>query len=194
MHAMQYEITLPADYDMGIIRDRVATRGKTLDDFSGLGLKVYGIRERGVDGSTVNQYSPLYLWHEQAGMNAFLWGGPFNGIIDSFGRPAVRHWTVLGFEEGPAFDTPPLAAGKHVERIPVETDPVEFLGAALDGLREHVRQEGAHSGALAVDPHTWELVRYSLWHQEAPTSDEVRYRILHLSSPHLSELRRGQQW
>ena len=24
MHAMQYEITLPADYDMGIIRDRVA--------------------------------------------------------------------------------------------------------------------------------------------------------------------------
>ena len=26
MHAMQYEITLPADYDMGIIRERVATR------------------------------------------------------------------------------------------------------------------------------------------------------------------------
>ena len=26
MHAMQYEITLPADYDMKIIRERVATR------------------------------------------------------------------------------------------------------------------------------------------------------------------------
>lgn len=194
MHAMQYEITLPADYDMGIIRERVATRGHLLDYFGGLGLKVYGIRERGVDGSTLNQYSPFYLWHEEAGMNAFLFGGPFSGIVDSFGRPAVQHWTVLGFEEGPAFGTPPVAAGKHVERIPAEADPVAFLGEALDGLREHLRQDGAHSGALAVDPRTWEVVRYSLWRDEAPESDEVRYRILHLSSPQLPELRRGRQW
>lgn len=27
MHAMQYEITLPADDDMGVIRHRVRTRG-----------------------------------------------------------------------------------------------------------------------------------------------------------------------
>lgn len=51
MHAMQYEITLPADYDMGIIHDRVATRGALLDTFPGLGLKAYCVRERGVDGS-----------------------------------------------------------------------------------------------------------------------------------------------
>ena len=30
MYAMQYEITLPADYDMGIIRHRVATKGDLL--------------------------------------------------------------------------------------------------------------------------------------------------------------------
>lgn len=194
MYAMQYEITLPADYDMDIIRERVATHGHALDDFAGLGLKVYGIRERGVDGSTLNQYSPFYLWRDQAGMNEFLWGGFFNGIIASFGRPEVQHWTALGFEEGPAFGTPPVAAGKHVEQVPAETDPVEFLGEALDGLREHVRQDGAHSGVLAVDPRTWQLVRYSLWRDEAPKSDEVRYRILHLSSPQLGELRRGRQW
>ena len=29
MQAMQYEITLPADYDMAIIRHRVATKGPT---------------------------------------------------------------------------------------------------------------------------------------------------------------------
>ncbi|MEV6912670.1 DUF4865 family protein [Amycolatopsis sp. NPDC051071] len=194
MQAMQYEITLPADYDMGIIRERVATRGHLLDDFDGLGLKVYGIRERGVDGSTLNQYSPFYLWHDTAGMNAFLFGGPFTGIVDSFGRPSVRHWTVLGFEEGPAFGTPPAAAGKHVEQIPAEADPVAFVGEALDGLRDHVRRDGAHSAALAVDPSTWQVVRYSLWRDEAPEQDEVRYRILHLSSPRLEELRRGRQW
>jgi hypothetical protein len=31
MNIMQYEITLPADYDMGIIRNRVATRGNATD-------------------------------------------------------------------------------------------------------------------------------------------------------------------
>ncbi len=72
MQAMQYEITLPADYDMAIIRDRVARKGALTDDFDGLGLKVYGIRELGVDGSPVNQYAPFYLWASLDGMNRFL--------------------------------------------------------------------------------------------------------------------------
>ena len=74
MYAMQYEITLPSDYDMNIIRHRVATKGHLLDMFPGLGLKAYLIRECGVDGSLVNQYAPFYLWASIAGMNRFLWG------------------------------------------------------------------------------------------------------------------------
>ena len=34
---MQYEITLPTDYDMGIIRRRVETTAHRMDDFEGLG-------------------------------------------------------------------------------------------------------------------------------------------------------------
>ncbi|WP_290870364.1 DUF4865 family protein, partial [Hamadaea sp.] len=34
---MQYAIRLPADYDMGIIRDRVARKGHLLDRWEGLG-------------------------------------------------------------------------------------------------------------------------------------------------------------
>lgn len=79
MHAMQYEITLPADYDMGIIRTRVATKGHLLDAFPGLGLKAYLIRER-AGGSPVNQYAPFYLWRAPEGMNAFLWGAGFQGL------------------------------------------------------------------------------------------------------------------
>ena len=75
MYAMQYVITLPADYDMGIIRDRVTTKGPLLDTFPGLGLKAYLIRERGVDISPVNQYAPFYLWATVDGMTRFLWGG-----------------------------------------------------------------------------------------------------------------------
>lgn len=75
MYAMQYELTLPADYDMGIIRKRVAARGLATDIFPGLGLKAYLILERGVEGSKVNQYAPFYLWTAISGMSRFLWGG-----------------------------------------------------------------------------------------------------------------------
>lgn len=101
MHAMQYEITLPADYDMGIIRNRVAAKGHLLDKYAGLGAKAYLIRERGVDGSPVNQYAPFYLWNTPEGMNSFLWGPGFQGIVDDFGRPEVQHWGGLAFAEGP---------------------------------------------------------------------------------------------
>ncbi|MEV5342921.1 DUF4865 family protein, partial [Streptomyces sp. NPDC052676] len=77
MHAMQYEITLPADYDMDVVRARVARVGHALDDWEGLGFKAYLTRERGVWGSPVNQYAPFYLWNTVRGMNSFLWGGGF---------------------------------------------------------------------------------------------------------------------
>ena len=79
MHAMQYELTLPADYDMAVIRGRVARVGHLLDDWEGLGLKTYLMRERGVNGSPVNQYAPFYLWNTVEGMNGFLWGSASRG-------------------------------------------------------------------------------------------------------------------
>lgn len=75
MYAMQYEITLPADYDMKIIRDRVAGRGRFTDAYEDLGFKAYLVRERGTEGSPVNEYAPFYLWKATGGMNRFLWGG-----------------------------------------------------------------------------------------------------------------------
>lgn len=53
MHLMHDEIVLPADYDMSIIRERVASRGAALDAFGGLGAKAYGIREVGVRDAPV---------------------------------------------------------------------------------------------------------------------------------------------
>lgn len=44
VHVTQYEIALPADYDMEIISRRVAARGSATDDFPHLGLKAYAVR------------------------------------------------------------------------------------------------------------------------------------------------------
>lgn len=218
MHAMQYRITLPADYDMGIIRHRVASRGHLLDDFPGLGLKAYGVRERGVDGSPVNQYAPFYLWSAPEAMNAFLWGAGFRGVVEDFGRPVVEHWVGLAFEPGPAVGEPPHRAVRRVEPVPPGTDPATAVERAVARTRERARSAGVHSTALAIDPRHWELLHFTLLRDAAPggpgapedpgapgepgapaepgppVGSEERFRVLHLSAPELSGLRTGRHW
>ncbi|MGJ6965134.1 DUF4865 family protein [Streptosporangium sp. G11] len=196
MHAMQYEIGLPADYDMGVIRERVATRGHALDGYAGLGLKAYLIRERGVDGSPVNQYAPFYLWSSLTGMNDFLWGGGgFQNIVRDFGRPVVRHWTGVGHERGPSSAAVPRAASRRTDPIPADTDPAAMVERALAELRRHAGTAGVHSSALAVDPRHWEMVRFTLWEHEVPgEGDGTAYRVLHLSTPHLDDIATGRHW
>ncbi len=190
MYAMQYEITLPADYDMTIIRRRVETRGHLLDAFDGLGLKAYLIRERGVDGSPVNQYAPFYLWRSTAGMNRFLWGGGgFQGIVADFGRPPVRHWTGAALTHGPAYGSVPRAA--TLRTAPILADPAEAVERALDDL---AAAPGVHSAALAVDPRSWELAWFTLWEHTPPETAGTRYTVLHLSTPELAAIAPGRQW
>jgi hypothetical protein len=194
MHAMQYEITLPADYDMAIIRHRVATKGATTDDFDALGLKAYAIRERGVDGSPVNQYAPFYLWASVDGMNRFLWGAGFEALSRDFGRPVVRQWTGLAFERGPASDSPPSVATRRIETIAPDADAVAAIEAAVAATHARAGKPGVHSTALAVDTAAWELVHFTLRASPAPNDTRTAYQVLHLSSPHLDELKAGRQW
>lgn len=194
MQAMQYEITLPADYDMAIIRHRVATKGAMTDDFEGLGLKAYGIRERGVGGSPVNQYAPFYLWASGEGMNRFLWGAGFGGLSRDFGRPIVRQWTGLAFERGPASDAAPGFATRRIEPIAPDSDATENIEAALVETRERARATTVHSTALAIDTHAWELVHFTLGAGPAPGDGGTAYEVLHLSSPRFDDLKVGRQW
>jgi uncharacterized protein DUF4865 len=202
MQAMQYEITLPADYDMAIIRDRVATKGAMTDDFEGLGLKAYGIRERGVDGSPVNQYAPFYLWASLDGMNRFLWGAGFEGLSRDFGRPIVQHWTGLAFERGPASGVRPCAASRSTQAIAPDADVTAVIEAAVAATEDRAREAGVHSTALAVDTREWELVHFALWESRAAggsgavnasrasraAATETTYEVLHLSAPQFQDL------
>lgn len=182
MYAMQYELSLPADYDMEIIRKRVRDAASRTDGFPGLGVKAYLIRERGVDGSPVNQYAPFYVWQDVSGMNEFLWGGGlFTRIVDSFGRPPVRHWTGVDFQPGRANATTPIAATKHTALLAPDIDPTDPVRAAREELRERATLTSVHSTALAVDPQRWELVRFTLWTESPPESAGTRYEVLHVS-------------
>ncbi|MEV5509449.1 DUF4865 family protein [Streptomyces orinoci] len=194
MYAMQYEITLPADYAMDVIRQRVAAAAHLLDDRAGLGLKAYLIRENGREGSPVNQYAPFYLWQETGPMADFLvGGGGFQRIIGSFGRPAVHHWTGLAALPGPARAAVPRAATRRLTTLPEFADP-DGLAALFEEetarLHSTAGREGVHTTALAFDPRHWQLLRFTLWEDAAPADEDAteRYEVLHLSAPHLDAL------
>ncbi|CAM5647108.1 hypothetical protein SALBM311S_07564 [Streptomyces alboniger] len=194
MHAMQYELTLPADYDTDVIRDRVARIGHLLDDWEGLGFKTYLLRERGVDGSPVNQYAPFYLWNSVEGMNSFLWGGAFQGLSNDFGRPSVRQWTGVAYEEGGAARAPARVAVRQRQPVP---DGVDLAALMDDAVRETGRlagEDGAVLAATAVDTGRWELVRFSLWEHDMPKAEGDVFRVLHMSAPGRDLLPQGRQW
>jgi hypothetical protein len=175
MYTMQYEITLPADYDMSIIRRRVADRGTGFDGFEGLTYKAFLIRER-ANGSPVNQYAPFYMWHNTSGMNKFLWGGGgFQGIEADFGRPSVHHWTGVAHEPGPAGS--PRSATRVVQRISPGADLSSFVADEIASLGG----PGVYSTTVAIDPLSWELVRFTLWDELPPDAPGDRYEVLHLS-------------
>ena len=189
MYAMHYDIGLPSDYDMNIIKERVARTGAALDTWPGLGLKASLIRENGKAGATTNSYAPFYLWADTDGMNRFLWGGgAFSAIVKSFPRPAVRHWTGVSFSRGA--DVGALPEWAAIRRTPLTTqsDPTFEVEAAVIGAAARATEPGCHSIAIGVDPASWEIVRFSLLMQQPAQDEGAAYRVLHLSRPGLDTL------
>jgi hypothetical protein len=206
LFAQQYEITLPADYDMAVIRKRVAVGGASLDERAGLGLKAYLIRERGVEGSPVNQYAPFYLWNGAGPMAAFFVGdGGFFNIVRDFGRQPVRQWFGVACHTGPDRGAAPAAASRLVRTIPAAADATPerdgrglatWVGRAVEELARTAARPGVHTAALAVDPTSWELVRFILWRESVPADEETTecYEVLHLAEPEINALSEGRAW
>jgi Domain of unknown function (DUF4865) len=193
MIMMQYRVTLPADYDMGIIRHRVATTGHLLDDYPGLGVKAFLLREKDVDGSTVNEYAPFYLWADAAGAASFLWSGVgFTAIVRDFGRPTVRTW-IGGTSHSSAAD---LRTGRLAVRSTVDLgDDADIVAAAAgadDQCAAAVESPGTLLAAYGLDPHSWQLVTFTL-HSHSPVDvpeDAAVFQVLHVSAPEHDRLPR----
>jgi len=186
MIAMQYSFTLPADYNMDIVRQRIATKGALLDNLPGLVFKAY-LYADGSDGSHGNEnlYAPFYLWQDVEAMHGFLNGPGFAAVSKAFGWPSVQTWTPWH-----------ASVGTDVRQARYATRSVDTI-PPYSGLTELRQKEEVHAqrmleqGALAVvigfEPGSWSIVRLCLWRTASmPLStlpQERRYQVGHTSAP-----------
>lgn len=135
MLAMQYSFTLPADYDMGLIEQRIRDNGHRLNGFEGLEMKfyLYARRDDPVCASDLNLYAPLYLWRSVEGINRFLTSEGFAALCEHFGRPAVDIWLVeqvqaLG-SDAPAFATRRISpySGRSAGDVSHMANPAQLI-------------------------------------------------------------------
>jgi hypothetical protein len=189
----QYVIDLPANYDMQIIRDRVARAADTFDRFPGLGLKAFLVREKGLHGADSNQYAPVYLWPEVEALWDFVAGAGFDGLSQSFGRPSIQTW--LGF----ALARTEAACDPTRFRSLVREDVTIERGIDLMALRTREMSEarmavaevpGLCLRAVGLNIETWRLVRFDFWDrpQDALPAGSRSFEILHTSAPGVKNL------
>ena len=163
MLAMQYNFTLPADYDMDIIRQRITAKGPMIDGLPGLGFKAYLYALRGVHGPE-NLYSPFYLWHESEAMGRFFGGDIFVGVTRAFGWPSVKVWSVVHAATAPAIrDARQLS--REILPIAPHTSMAELRESENNLARAAASQEGVLGVITAFEPTTWTLMRARLWRE-----------------------------
>lgn len=185
MITMQYSITLPADYDMGIVRQRIAERGHLTDDFPLLAFKAYLYADTNETyaAGREKRYAPFYLWHDVQGMNTFLGGAGFAGVVAAFGRPAVRTWSAWRAET-----VPDLSVATHAscETVPIPAHVA--LGDLRDSEIASAKADFDHGALAAIsayDPAHWSVMRFRLWRDVVGTASEAAdiYQVGHVSQP-----------
>ncbi|NVZ20574.1 DUF4865 family protein [Pseudomonas costantinii] len=160
MFAKQYSHRLPADYDMGVIRQRAAQLGPLWDHTEGLLFKAFIAQERGQGPGVGNLYASVYLWSDPLQAADFLLGERFQKVLDSFGRPPIESWLPLDVQRGPAQN----ALSLYREEWPLEPGADRAGILAQEKLRNQQLADSRDTFAvfLALDVQAWRWVRITL--------------------------------
>ena len=178
MIATQYKITLPSDYDMNIIRDRVKNNGYKTDGFEDLKFKLYLITEKGKNNNLQNSYCPLYIWKDSNGLNKFLFNGFYDNIINSFGWQKVN----VGI---PLIDatTYKIKDSRYLLEITRTIEPQESLNNLRDRIEKDILITGKTEYTVVYNPDKW---KYNIYYfandlSELKIEEGTIYDILHVS-------------
>ena len=174
MISMQYKIRLSDDFDMNIIRKRVAENGYKMDGFQDLFFKAYLISEK-TDDNQHNEYAPLYLWKDSEGMNKFIFDGFYDNILNSFGWQKIDVAIPMIYELAEDLKT-----AKFVLENRYQVEPTQKMHR-FSFLRDYPTCKGK---LLVYNPEKWQCVEYYFFDEmptEVATSNQY-YQILHLST------------
>lgn len=178
MIASQYKITLPSDYNMDIIRERVRENGYKTDGFEELKFKLYLITEKGVNHNLQNSYCPLYLWKGSNGLNKFLFNGFYDYILNSFGWQKVN----IGI---PLIDTTTdkIKANRYLLQVKGEIQPQERLNDFSDRIRESLPAIQNAEYIVIYNPDKWKYEAFYFLNDLNKVNGigGVIYQILHVS-------------
>lgn len=178
MITSQYKITLPSNYDMDIIRERVRNNGHKTDGFDELKFKLYLITEKGVNHNLQNSYCPLYLWKDSNGLNKFLFNGYYDNILNSFGWQQIN----IGI---PLIDTTTnkIVENKYLFQVEGEIQPQESLNDFTDQIRERIATIENTECLVIYNPDKWKYEAFYFLNDLAKVSGTcgVIFQILHVS-------------
>lgn len=178
MIATQYKITLPSDYDMEIIRERVRNNGHKTDGFEDLKFKLYLITEKGINHNLQNSYCPIYLWKDSNGLNKFLFNGYYDNILNSFGWQNVN----IGV---PLIDTTTsrIKESNYLFQIKGDIKQQESLNNLKDKIEESIPAIAETEYIVIYNPDKW---KYEVFYfindvDQVKELDGAIYQILYVS-------------
>ena len=173
MIAMQYKIVLPNDYDMKKIYQRVADNGNKTDGFRDLLFKAYLVANKNNTHHRQNEYSPLYVWKSNEGMNTFIFNGFYNNILQSFGWQTIHIYIVLHYHLEADFKP-----SKYVLACERKIKPALSMAAPAFSYTP----KDCMGKVLVYSPETWCYTEYYFF-SDLPKMcfDGSLYDLLHLS-------------
>ena len=166
MIVMQYRFTLPADYDMAVIEQRIADNGAKLDGFPGLLFKTYLVSRREETHVTENRYAPLYVWQNAQAMARFLQSAGFKKLTEDFGWPEIETWLTLRV---PEVDVVKKATWLSLAKTPM-LPHADLSALVLEGQ------------LCAWDVSRWQLLQVDVG--DAPIAGRENYRIGYVAMGH----------
>lgn len=186
--AMQYSYTLPADYDMSNIRRRIATKGHLMDGFPDLVFKAfaYSANDYSYRYSGANYYAPFYLWQNASGITRFLESAGFTDLMQTFGRPVVRTWSVLYAQFRDSYPITSWATREYHD-IPKDISLSELHKQESTQIKQEIDSKRILGAFSAYEVQTWKLIRYKLLTTCPAQPDSTKlqiYQVGHLATRH----------
>ncbi len=174
MLAMHYQFELPADYDMRIIRDRIAARGSVFENMEGLVFKQFLMADFRSDSPT-NLYAPVYLWSSTAAAWHFLRGPLFSALCASFWKPRVQIGLVSS-----------APRRSEIQAATVLHRTAQMLAGTVAPSLETPLEVPRESALVWLDPNSWTRTILQAQAAGASATPAQAFEVVHLA--------RGSDW